>query len=507
MAKNQIRLQYSGFIIFISKMLSVATGFAFQLMIARVAAKSASEYGIWFNMSDLLNYFILLSGVLPFWTMRFTARSKEGAVKTGLIANLIISFIATAIYVPLVPFLTSALNIPQNYVYLYFVISAQIIELYTVNMLSACIRAKRPQCLGYGLLIEEAARVFLAYILIIQLNQLLLGALLSLITAYAVQIFYYIKIVGEELKQKIKWNYMKEWLKGSIANIYNIIGNQVANFILIILFIYGGNASRGYYGAASIIANIIPYSFFLAFALYPKLLAERKTEDITTALKMVLMFAIPMAAGAIAIPDSFVTILKSEYSKSATILSILAIDGLTITLTQFFTSVIFGFERLDEKAEIPLKQLIKSNIFKVFTLPYLRSLITLPTAFYVLTVFAFKQPLTAAVYVAIITMSARLIIFTILCVIVRKTVQVIVPWRNIAKYAFAAAIMGITLHEIPHPTRITTTIGVTIAGGILYAAVLLIIDKEARKLLKDIITELRKEIKGLLGSAGKKMKK
>ncbi|RJS78882.1 hypothetical protein CW708_03210, partial [Candidatus Bathyarchaeota archaeon] len=91
--------------------------------------------------------------------------------------------------------------------------------------------------------------------------------------------------------------------------------------------------------------------------------------------------------------------------------------------------------------------------------------------------------------------------------IVRKTVQDIVPWRNIAKYAFAAAIMGITLYKIPHPTRITTTIGVTIAGGILYAAVLLIVDKEARKLLKDIITELRKEIKGLLGSAGKKMKK
>jgi len=493
--KNKIKLQYSGFIIFAAKMLSVGTGLAFQLMIARATTKP--EYGIWFNMADLLSYFTLLSTALPFWTLRFTAREKEGAVKTGLMANLVISIIATAIYVPLVPFLTSALGVAPNYAYLYFIVSAQIIELHTVNMLSACIRAKRPQCLGYGLLIEEIVKVALAYFLIIELNQPLLGALLSLIVAYAIQISYFSKIVAEELKQKIRWAYVKEWIKGSLANIYNVIGNQVANFIFIMLFIYGGEAARSDYGAAAIVANVIPYSFFLAFALYPKLLAERKLEDITASLKLVLMFAIPMTIGAIAMPDSFVIILKSEYKESAIILRLLAIDALTRTLSQFFNSVIFGFERLDEKAKIPFKQLVKSNIFKVFTLPYIHSAITLPTAFYVLTNFAYN-PLQAALYVTIINMSARFTMFLILYIIVRKTVQVIIPWRNILNYVFAAAVMGVILYTIPHPTKITPTIGAAIAGGLIYIILLMIIDKEARSLIRSIWSEVRAEIRNIL---------
>ena len=496
MTKKEIKLQYSGFIIFAARMLSVGTGLAFQLMIARATTKP--EYGIWFNMADLLSYFTLLSTALPFWTLRFTAREKEGAVKTGLMANLVISIIATAVYVPLVPFLTSALGVASNYAYMYFIVSAQIIELYTVNMLSACIRAKRPQCLGYGLLIEEIIKVALAYFLIIELNQPLLGALLSLIVAYTIQIFYFSKIVAEELKQKIQWAYVKEWIKGSLANIYNVIGTQVANFIFIMLFIYGGEAARSDYGAAAIIANVIPYSFFLAFALYPKLLAERKLEDITASLKLVLMFAIPMTIGAIAMPDSFVIILKSEYKESAIILSLLAIDALTRTLSQFFNSVIFGFERLDEKAKIPLKQLVKSNIFKVFTLPYIHSAITLPTAFYVLTNFAYNQPLQAALYVTIINMSARFTIFLILYTIVRKTVQVIIPWRNILNYVFAAAVMGVILYTIPHPTKITPTIGAAIAGGLIYIILLMIIDKEARSLIRSIWSEIRTEIRNIL---------
>jgi len=75
LAKKEIRLQYSGFIIFAAKMLSIATGLAFQLMIGRATTKP--EYGLWFNINDILAYFTLLAAALPFWTMRFVARDKE----------------------------------------------------------------------------------------------------------------------------------------------------------------------------------------------------------------------------------------------------------------------------------------------------------------------------------------------------------------------------------------------------------------------------------------------
>ena len=140
MAKNEIRLQYSGFIVFAAKMLSVATGLAFQLMIARTTTEL--EYGLWFNINDILAYFTLLATALPFWTMRFAARDKEGAAKTGILANLTISAIATIIYLPLVPLITSSLGIGQEYLLLYFVVAAQIIELYSLNALEACLDRK-----------------------------------------------------------------------------------------------------------------------------------------------------------------------------------------------------------------------------------------------------------------------------------------------------------------------------------------------------------------------------
>jgi hypothetical protein len=43
------------------------------------------------------------------------------------------------------------------------------------------------------------------------------------------------------------------------------------------LFTYGGETARSNYGAAAQIANIITYSSFLAFALYPKPLAEKSS--------------------------------------------------------------------------------------------------------------------------------------------------------------------------------------------------------------------------------------
>lgn len=475
-------------------MLSIITGMIFTLLITRNTTKE--QYGIWSNIFDLMAYFVLLASALPFWATRFVARRQEGAEKTALVANLIIGLIAAAFYIPLVPIIMSMLNISESHIILYFIASLQIIELYMINVLEACLRAKQPQAVGYGLLLEELCKIILAYVLIVIVGQPLLGAMISLVAAVLSQIIYYINLVFNDLKQRIRWEYIKEWLKGSVANIYTLVGNQAAAFIFILLIMYGGAEARGNYQAAATIANIITYSSFLSFALYPKLLAENSIGDITTSLKTVLMFAIPMAAGAIAMPDSFLIILDEPYKEVAPVLSLLAIDALTVTLSNFFTFALFGIEKLDETAKIPLKQLAKSNIFKVFTLPYIHSAITLPTTFYVLTNFAFNQPLQAALYVTMINMTARFAMFLILYTIVRKTVTMTIPWKNIAKYVFASTIMASILFIIPHPTKIHSTLGTTAMGGVIYFALLMAIDKEARSLAYSVWMEIKFKFKG-----------
>jgi len=496
LAKKEIRLQYSGFIVFAAKMLSVATGLAFQLMIAR--GTTQPEYDLWFNLSDVLAYFTLLAAALPFWTMRFVARDKEGATKTGIIVNLIISAIAATIYLSLVPLMTSLLGISQEYLLLYFIASVQIIELYSLNVLQACLRARAPETVGYGLLVAEVCKVILGYIIIIRFQQPLFGALISLVVAFAIQITYFLTLLLEELHQRIEWKYVKEWLKGSVANIYNIVGSQIAAFIFIMLFQYGGDGARGSYGGAAQIANVIAYSSFLAFALYPKLLAEKNSEDITTALKMVSMFAIPMTAGAIALSNSYIIIIKSEFKDAWPVLVMLAVDALVGTMSGFFSSVLFGVEKVDEKARISFRELVKSRLFIVFSLPYFHSMITLPTAFYILVNYAQNQPFQAALYVSIINSSARFVMLLILYAIVRKLVTINIPWRNLAKYVFASAVMATVLFVIPHPTRLSLTLGVTAIGGIIYLALLMAIDKEARLLVHSVWQEIKFKIEGVI---------
>jgi hypothetical protein len=257
------------------------------------------------------------------------------------------------------------------------------------------------------------------------------------------------------------------------------------------LFIFGGQAARGDYQAADTIATLITYSFFLSFALYPRLLANKSHEEVTTSLKLVLMFAIPLTAGVIAIPDSLLIILKESYAEATPTLFILAIDALIATIYTFYQYVLFGVEKFDEKATISMRQLVKSNIFRAFTLPYIQSALMIPLTYYILKNFALGQTVRAAVYVAIMTMTTHLAMLIILCILVRRVIKVTIPWISIGKYVFAGAIVGSALYLIPHPTRIALTLAVGVVGGIFYLAVLSAIDKDARTLIKSILQEIR----------------
>jgi len=497
LTKNQIRLQYSGFIVFAAKMLSVATGLAFVLMITRNV--SDVEFGIWGNIRDLLIYFTLIAGIIPFWTTRFVARQHKGSAKTGLVANVLISIIATTLYLTLLPIMTSVLQISPQHTIFYIIISLQIIESYTITALQAILYAERPETLGYGLLLHEVVKVAIGYLLIMTLNMGLLGAIISIITAYSIQITYYLKLTAGKLKEKIQWSHLKEWLKASPINVYNVVGTQMATFALILLFSYGiknaGKIARANYGAASTITMVISYSAFLAYALYPKLLAKAKAEDVSTSLKMVLMFAIPMTVGAIIFAGPYLTILSYvyDYTEAKMVLILLAIDVFFISLSQVFNNVVMGVEKIDEKAKIPFKQLMKSRLFQIFSISYLRAAIVLPTTFFALTTIA-KTPVEAAENVALTFLIADFTVLICIYIIARKSLQFSFPWKSIAKYILASAVMAALLFIVPDPKRLSSTLTYTVLGGATYLTVLTIIDKDARTLAVSSWLEAKKDI-------------
>jgi hypothetical protein len=79
---------------------------------------------------------------------------------------------------------------------------------------------------------------------------------------------------------------------------------------------------------------------------------------------------------------------------------------------------------------------------------------------------------------------------------VGRVMKINMPWRSIAKYSLASAIMGLVLVLLPYSSRISTTLAWTAVGGTVYLAVLLLIDKETRSLPKSILQEVRKKNNG-----------
>lgn len=489
MKKDEIRLQYSGFVVFAAQMLSIITGLVFTLLLTRNMTKQ--EYGIWANIFDLIGYFLLLSGVFPFWTMRFVARQKQGAAKTGFLANLFVSLIFMVLYVSIAPFLTHLFNIGPAYSVMYLIAGAQIVNMYLIAALESILRAKKPQAIGYGLLIEEVCKIILAYVLIVLLHQLFLGALLSLILAATAQVLFYLKLTASEYQPRIQWAYVREWLKGSTVNLYNAVGNELAALTIILLFVYGGQAARGDFQAASTYAAVIGYPLFLAYALYPRLLTKNILEEVTFTLKTVLMFAIPLVTIILSVPQSLLTILNVHYGEATPILLLLTIDTFVVLISQFYSSVIFGAERLDEEATIPFRQLMKSKIFKVFSLPYIQAAIAIPTCLYLLPLYASGNSVLAAVIVVGVNLVAHATTLLIQYAMTRTSVPIIFPWTSTGKYVFASIVAAIFFYFVPHTTTLSSTFALVLTGGAIYVSVLLAIDPDARKIVIAIWNEIR----------------
>ncbi len=496
MSKDEIRIQYSGFIIFAAQIIGVVTGIIFTLLLTR--NMNQTEYGIWSNIFDWMGYFTILSGLFPFWVTRFVARRKEGAIKTGLLANLIVGLVSVAVYLPLISAVTRTFSLSGIYVLVYLVGSVQVINVYLISLLESCLRSMKPEVIGYGFLIEETCKVVLAYVFIAGFHQLFLGAMLSFIIAASVQALYYVRFLSGSIRQRIQWNYLKEWFKGSTAILYNAVGNQIAAFTIILLFIYGSQAARGEYQAAATFANVVGYSSFLAYALYPKLLAKGSFGEVASSLKIVLMFSIPMAAIVITMAQSLLTVLNVVYNVATPALVLLTVDAFVLLLSQFYNSLIFGVERLDEDAKIPLNKLVRSRIFKVFTLPYIQAAIALPAAYYALTRLAGGQSVQAVLWVTAINIAVHMGTFLGLYAMMRKSVKLPVSWRSIGKYVLASSVPATVLYFAPHPTTLLLTFGMAIGGLAVYAVLLLAIDREARHLIFSILHEIRGILTGSL---------
>jgi len=172
----------------------------------------------------------------------------------------------------------------------------------------------------------------------------------------------------------------------------------------------------------------------------------------------------------------------------------LALSILALSISQVFNSIIFGTEKFDLEAKIPLKDLIHSKTFIVFTLPYIKALIVLPALYLILSVYSVNSPVDSALYAGQLVFIAEITLLVIRVILARKILAFTFPWKNLLKYSFASAVMATCLLVVEHPTRISATMLYIMFGGIIYLIVLLAMDKDARELVKAILVEIKSAI-------------
>jgi hypothetical protein len=219
-------------------------------------------------------------------------------------------------------------------------------------------------------------------------------------------------------------------------------------------------------------------------------------EDVASSFKTVLMFAIPMATIVITMSESLLTILNVSYKTASLALIVLTLDTIVLLISQFYTTLLLGIERLDIEAKISLNELVRSNMFKVFTLPYVQAAIALPATYYVLTQLATSNPVQAVLYVIAINLCVHIATFVGLFAITRKSATLSVPTRSLGRYIFVSAVTAAVLYLLPSPTTILLTLAKAAAGVAIYGALLLSIDAEARELVALIVNEIKSILVG-----------
>ncbi|MGE5575337.1 MAG: hypothetical protein ACM3UL_04305 [Ignavibacteria bacterium] len=495
METNQIRLRFSGFVLFTTQVLSLITGLVFTLLLTR--SMSTEQFNIWTNIFDYTAYFLLFNPVLPFWAIRFIARGKEGAIKTSVSAQLTIALASTIIYFPTIVLISKAIG-TSSYLPIYLIAGLYILTFYSITICESVMQCIKPQFVGYGLMIEEIVKVTIALVLILGFKQLFLGAILGLVVSCVVQVFFYLYILRSYLKQKVHWEYLKEWVKGSPAIAYNAIGGQLMSFVFILLFLYGGPGARAYYQAALTFTVIISYANSLAFALYPKLLAKScNDEQVGVSFRTVMMLAIPFATITMVMSMSFLTILKMDYSVAWPVLIALTVDTLIVIISTFYSSCVMGVEGFDAEGKIAFRKLVRSKIFKLFTIPYIQAAIAVPLTYFVLESLPGSGSVQATVEVVMILLIVHISTLLGLYYFMRHSINIPVAWKSIGKYILSALVMGIVLYLLPSTSTLLYTIAKAIGGFVLYIGLLLLIDHQARELIGLTWREIKGTLKQL----------
>jgi len=487
---RRIRLRYTGLIVFASKIFSVFTGLAFLFFLTRNV--TLTDFGIWALVMVVVSYIIFPHSVVNYWVTRYVARGIKVA-KTGLAMNLVISLLGFAVSLLVSPYIAKMVNADPAY----FMVGSLIIPAwYLVLSLEAIAGGCIPHIVGYGFVAFEITKVILGLITIVYMKTGLYGAFFSIVIAFLVQAaFLLTNLRGHVTDGTINLNSAKKWFEMGWIPFYASLAPFLLSLDVLIVTLFAfSSLPISLWRAALTFTTIVSYSTELASALYPKLLSGGSEQDVETSFKLVLMFVIPSATGALILAEPLLRIFKWEFVEAAIILRV---NVLTVVLTcvlGILNSVIIGTEKVDIEEDASFKKLLKSRLFLLPTLSYVRVFMYLPAICVVSAIIVNSsiEPvyLNLPLACTLIGLFSLIPIFVYEYMLAKKSLPFHFPVKSLAKYTLASvALAGITI--LFHPKTAVQTITSVFLGAFAYFSVLFIIDKDTRQLINSIMSTFK----------------
>ena len=486
---KKIRLRYTGLVMFTSRVISLLTGLAFVTMVARNV--SLIEYGAWQYVSLLVSYFLFPNCIINYWVTRQIARQLKVA-KTSLTMNLVFSLMGCLVLLSVSPYAAKTVNSDPL---LFMIGSVTLLAMYSVASLEAVAQGSIPQINAYGFLVLQAMKVILGVVMILYMKTGIYGAFVSVLAAnIAEAIFLFANLRSYVTKANLDWSTAKNWLRTSWIPLYSGLAPILISLdALIVTLLTSSTEPIALWKAALMISQVVGYSSLLTYALYPKLLAGGTEKDVETSLKLVLMFAVPSAIGAVLLAEPLIQIFKSEFIIASNILRISVITTFLACIGGILETIIVGTEKIDTK-DASFKKLLKSRLFLLPTLNYAKLLMYLPiicvTTIAIINLQAEPVYLNIALACNIIALVAYVPIIAYMYILAQKILPFHFPMASLGKHLLASVAI-VAIATTLYPRGAIQTITLVAISALAYFLILYAIDKDTRDLVSQVISTLK----------------
>ena len=495
-----LRIAYAGIIQIIAQSLTLITGLIFVAIVTRNI--TVEEFGLWQTLGSFVGVLLLPLAPLNYWTLRYSARGDEVG-KTSFLAAIFAIPVFIVAYVIIVFSISSRIDAVMFYVLIYCV---QIPALCIWEPSRTINRTYRPEFLGYSTILLELGKIAAAYITISILKLGITGAIISLAIGQVFQLILILYIIKPKLKGTFKISILKKWYNSWWIPTAHIGASRllIADSIVTAL-VLGSTVLVGLFQASRTFTLIIRYSDAFIRVLYPKLIRDKSSEDITLTIRLHSLIIIPIAAGVFMLAEPLLGILGEQYIAGSVILRVLTIVAIIEGIEFFMWNIITGTEKIDDKIEnLDYNKLKDSWLFKLPRIDLLRSIIYLSVLASTMYLFGTTMNLeTLGIYWAVILIIFTLPITIYKIKVARDVVKFQVPKMTIFSYIVAGMVMSIFLYIYQEfiPRTVTSTIPSviylimpTIGGAIVYFVIVLLLDSFTRKIFQDIINQITKKI-------------